>query len=233
MSNLTALKVAAIVGASLLATGTTSYIYLERRFRKQIEIYEADLETEAQINQELLAALMELQERKSKSGEQSEETPESILEEAFEKERTAVVGLPNDQKKVKPKSKKEFVDYSKIRTVADVRESLGIVTPEDPAVAVVDNRRPFLISVDDYYNDNRFVKSSLTYFDQDETLSDDSDEIISSVDEVIGEGTLDRFGELSGDPDMVYVRNSHIGVDYEITRVMDSYKISVAGMIDD
>jgi hypothetical protein len=41
--------------------------------------------------------------------------------------------------------------------------------------------------------------------------------------EVVGD-VFNSFGHLSGDPEVVYVRNNRLGVDYEIVRTGEPYE---------
>ena len=55
---------------------------------------------------------------------------------------------------------------------------------------------------------------SLTYYEGDGVLTNDYDEIIDNVDELVGEDFADHFGEY--EDDSVFVRNDKRKVDYEI-----------------
>ena len=55
---------------------------------------------------------------------------------------------------------------------------------------------------------------SLTYYSKDNVLTDDNDEIVDDVDEIIGQDSLKHFGEY--EDDSVYVRNDRRKCDYEI-----------------
>ena len=55
----------------------------------------------------------------------------------------------------------------------------------------------------------------------DGVLADDMDEIIEDVDEVVGEDSLNHFGEF--EEDSVYVRNDERKCDYEILRDNRNY----------
>jgi len=70
---------------------------------------------------------------------------------------------------------------------------------------------------------------SLSYYEGDDTLADEKDEIIQDVIGTVGEGLL-CFGDQSEDPDVVYVRNERLGIDYEIVRLHKSYQETVLGI---
>jgi hypothetical protein len=80
-----------------------------------------------------------------------------------------------------------------------------------------DLKDPYLIDISEYGFKSGFEEKTLSYFQIDDTLIDDNEEIVQ-VDDTIGRECLDAF--LSTDPDDIictfYVRNEKIGVDYEV-----------------
>jgi hypothetical protein len=58
----------------------------------------------------------------------------------------------------------------------------------------------------------------LEYFEEDDVLVDSRDSMIDNKEYMIGENALERFGYLSGDPNVVYVRNERLGMDFEIVK---------------
>lgn len=62
---------------------------------------------------------------------------------------------------------------------------------------------------------------SLTYYEGDQTLTDDQDRIIKNVDELVGEDFASHFGEY--EDDSVFIRNDNLCVYYEILRDYGSY----------
>lgn len=62
--------------------------------------------------------------------------------------------------------------------------------------------------------------ASLTYY-ADEVLTNDRDEVIKDIDDLIGLESLNHFGEF--EDDSVYVRNDKLKTDFEILRDMRNY----------
>lgn len=62
---------------------------------------------------------------------------------------------------------------------------------------------------------------SLTYYEGDQTLTDEHDKIITNVAELVGEDFASHFGEY--EDDSVFIRNDKLGVYYEILRDYGSY----------
>lgn len=81
-------------------------------------------------------------------------------------------------------------------------------------------KKPYVIPFEEfceggYTND----KTTLTYYETDDVLVDEGEELIDNVEEMVGVANLSRFGEESGDPNVVYVRNASLWNDYEIVKV--------------
>ena len=92
---------------------------------------------------------------------------------------------------------------------------------------------PYVISREVYMsNDSEHTQLTLTYFEADDVLVDSDDTVLHEYDEVIGIGQLSRFGMLSGDNNVVYVRNIQLGVDFEVVRNKGSYAKDVLGFIE-
>lgn len=84
--------------------------------------------------------------------------------------------------------------------------------------------KPYLISHDEFHTtETEWDKSSIVYYEDDDTLTDEGDMPVSDIEYLIGEKHLDFFGLRSGDPNQVFVRNPQISTDYEVTRNLGSY----------
>lgn len=104
--------------------------------------------------------------------------------------------------------------------------------PEDANETLFENLKatrtedtPYLVSVDEYHDEyNHWQKMSVTYFAGDNIIAYEDDTIMMDPDETIGTINLSRFGVMSQDPGIVYVRNHRLNIDYEI--VLDDGKYS-------
>jgi hypothetical protein len=93
-----------------------------------------------------------------------------------------------------------------------------------------DKTKPYLISVVEWSDtDEHYEQVCYTYYAEDDTLCDDADNIVDGIDNLIGEDHLQRFGDKSGDPHTVFVRNEKLRMDFEIVRTPGSYKTMVLG----
>lgn len=96
------------------------------------------------------------------------------------------------------------------------------------------NVDPRVISLDEYQMGTEYVGETLIYYEEDDTLATERDEVIYNVKDIVGPDALNRFGDMSGDKDTVIVRNERLHIDYEIRKEEGSYKEIVLGIeLDD
>lgn len=88
---------------------------------------------------------------------------------------------------------------------------------------------------DDPGDYEHFDRLSLMYYEEDDTLTDERDEVIDNITGAIGDVPIMSFGTASEDPNVFYVRNVDTSADIEIVRVFGSYSSIVLGLseIDD
>jgi hypothetical protein len=93
---------------------------------------------------------------------------------------------------------------------------------------------PFVITRDEYdANETDFEQYSFTYYDGDDVLCDQADNVITAIEQVVGYPNLLRFGHGSNDPETVFVRNNKLEQDMEIVRSEGSYAREVLGMANE
>lgn len=157
--------------------------------------------------------------RKYESYEWEEEYIEEQEEESQEKEEEPVEekagkllneGFREGLKSVK---RENMIQYNKI--LNDNEYSSG----EDKKEAK-DVEKPYMITVDEYAELGDYNTESLYYF-EDGVLTDESENIIDDVEDIVGEEALAKFDE--EEVDSVYVRNDTRKTDYEILRDMGNY----------
>ena len=83
--------------------------------------------------------------------------------------------------------------------------------------------KPYVISPDEY-GDLDYETASLTYY-ADGVLADEFDTVIHNVDEIVGEESLEHFGDY--EDDSVFVRNDELKCDYEILRDLSTYSEAI------
>lgn len=128
---------------------------------------------------------------------------------------------------------------------AEVADEMDM-TPEEPEevsevarvqAAAPKKTRPYAISRDDFFHsEDDYDQVQWTYFvggaPGEETMIDAADNVVTDVHAMIGLSNLNRFGELSGDPNILYVRNDKLGLDFEIALHTGSAAETVAGFPD-
>ena len=82
-------------------------------------------------------------------------------------------------------------------------------------------KKIFNISDTDYYeSEHEYDKLHITYHPADQTYTDEREEPVENIEELISSGLL-FFGLHSGDKDVVYIRNRKIQADIEVCRVKE------------
>ena len=115
------------------------------------------------------------------------------------------------------KGKKEYTNiasnYTNYTTKSVVEEEPNVtITDSEPNVTITDSE-PYVISPVEL-GDCDYDVIDLIYYEGDNTLTDEEDEIINDVGELIGWESLEHFGEY--EDDSVCVRNDIRKVDYEV-----------------
>ena len=80
--------------------------------------------------------------------------------------------------------------------------------------------RPYVIPPEEFGEKDGYSRISLMYY-ADHILTDDMDQLVENVEEIIGFESLTHFGEY--EDDSVYVRNDVRKCDYEILRSLRTY----------
>lgn len=110
-------------------------------------------------------------------------------------------------------------------------ETIGEGIPEIPPRSP---DRPYVIKAEEWYhNETDYDQITLTYWADDDVLADDTKRMITDVEAVVGATNLHRFGFLSDNADIVYVRNDRLKADYEITKDERNYAEIVHGVDPD
>jgi hypothetical protein len=90
--------------------------------------------------------------------------------------------------------------------------------------------KPFIMHFEEYQQSECSHQITITYFEGDDVLIDESDEVITKKDEVVGMANLEKFGFGSGDHNVLYVRNPVLDIEYEILRDKGHYASVVLGL---
>ena len=115
---------------------------------------------------------------------------------------------------------------------SSLQEEVTEEEEEEEEYPMDDPDLPYIISVGDYEDTEcPNIKRQLIYYESDDVLTyGDTDQIISDPEQIVGNQALVNFGKGSNDPDIVYVRDNKLGIDYEICRQEKSYTEMVVGV---
>lgn len=127
--------------------------------------------------------------------ENSDETEDDISEEeAIEKEKEAYDELVHGA---------GYTNYSDIKQEeADNMDKPYVIEPEE-------------------FGECEYATVSLTYYEGDKVLTNEDNDIIDNVDELVGADFASHFGEY--EEDSVFIRNDELEIDFEILKDYDSY----------
>lgn len=93
-----------------------------------------------------------------------------------------------------------------------------------------DPNLPHIIGREDFMHaEVGYHQTTLTYFTVDDVLVDEEDAPITEVEKLVGVDNLTRFGHMSDDPKVVYIRNPYVGADFEVIKSESSYSRDVLG----
>lgn len=90
---------------------------------------------------------------------------------------------------------------------------------------------PYVVHYDERHEMEGYSDISLTYYEQDDVLCNERDEVVDPAerDRLVGEANLERFGHGSNDPNIVFVRNDSLEILYEIVKSPNSFAEEVHG----
>jgi len=132
-------------------------------------------------------------------------------------------------KKKNPEPTEEFEEDPTVRDAAGCSESEYEVLITERNMDDVDRTMPYVISDSEYSNDfTHHDKISLYYYTDDDTLTEENEDIILDIDNTVG---WECFKVLETQT-TAWVRNEPLAVDYEICSVRGSYAEIVHGIYE-
>lgn len=104
----------------------------------------------------------------------------------------------------------------------------------DKEVASRNPAQPYVLHREEFQTgDAGHDQSTLTYFAGDDVLCDERDTPVDNRDAMVGDENLEKFGHGSEDPNVVYIRNEPLGIDFEIVRSAGKFAQEVHGFSED
>lgn len=218
-----------VVGASL---GVGAYFLLKKRLEKQ---YEAQLEREIE---EVRASYKRRFKR-----EQQFATPEAAAEavklysEGEKSARRNPLASVRDTDVIRGKGGEPgyIEDAEEVEVEENVFLNGKAINPFEWNQEVEESKRdtesPYVISFEEYNeNANDWEQGGLTYYEGDDVLADEADNPIPEIEATVGYDNLNRFGQGSGDKNVVYIRNERIQSDFEIIHSPSKFVEHVTGL---
>lgn len=188
------IDVIAFAAGAVIGSAVT-WTILERKFEQRIQ---EEIETVKEAFTEM-----------NRTDEQTEET-ESEDEEEETSEGYHQVNW-DELEDLDEESDEELEEYA---------ELTNLYSSEKGGAEKVEVKKPYVISPYDF-DENGFRTMELTYY-EDGVLEDENHEIVTDIDDLLGEGSLNTFGEY--EEDSVFVRNEKLGIDFQILRDPRTYE---------
>lgn len=99
------------------------------------------------------------------------------------------------------------------------------------------NGVPYVISEEEYLeNQWEHEEGNLTFYEGDDVLADSRDEVIPSLEDTLGLSSAElskKWGHGCQDPNIVFICNEKMGMNFEVARSTKSYAEDVLGFIPD
>lgn len=142
------------------------------------------------------------------------------VKEAFRNRYSSVEGEPDENcdSVEETNDQEEIPDITKYTSMLKEEGYRDYSDSENGEKTPVD--KPYIISPSDFAEFDDYEHITLFYY-TDGVVATEDDEILDDVDDIVGVGSLDRFGEY--EDDAVHVRNDARKCDYEILRSQMSY----------
>jgi hypothetical protein len=213
--------VAGVTAVVSLAAGLSAgYLFAKHQLRTA---FDQQLKEEIQQTKEFYARLY-----KKDEFETPEEAVEALVPEAADALRKYQGISPAPS--VSEEHRKQAQET--LRNIFKTKEKTDTTIPEKEKQQRTEEA-PFILEKDEFdEGELEYTQSTLTYYAGDGILTDARDDIIEEVDKTIGDNNVERFGYGSGDPNVLYVRNDVLEIDFEVLRHEGTYKKHVAGLDD-
>ena len=134
--------------------------------------------------------------------------------------------ISGDEEKLKEiKDKPKKVDYANYSTKKSKTELSKLVEPYK-------NEKKgdcFIITSDEFSSQPEYDKETIFWYEDDSVFTNSSEELLDNSGDLFIPNPHLHFGEGSEDPDVVFIRNDKMSVDYEIIRIHGSYAEIVLG----
>ncbi len=225
-------EILAAFGCGAVVGGVATYFVVDRQLRlKYADLADTEIAEMRERYEEKERDLIEFQEKVAKQPKPDLDRITQNLKEVAKSE------LISEGEGYSQPVTAEDVEELEEREAAEEEERNAFVDLPpwnyDKELASRNGDRPFIMHLEEYQQSECSHQITITYFEGDDVLVDESDEVISKKDEVVGMDNLAKFGYGSNDPNVVYVRNPKLDIEYEILRHQGHYAKEILGLEED
>lgn len=209
-----------LAGVALVAASAGGFVGYKYAVRKLTPVYEQRLAEELEASKKFL-----------KTAEFA--TPESAVEELIDPEEMAEFDEPVEQVKKIVRNYNAPVVREEITHNVFVHGEKGN-DPDDEGGDDLREDGPYKVSFNDFHSGAQQVgwtQLALTYYALDDTLADENDQPIDSIEATIGVDILDFIRKTR--KETTFVRNPKSQIDFEVAYYDKSYKKTVLGWGDE
>lgn len=230
-----------LAGAVLGGASVGAYFGYIFAYEKASEEYKKIVDTELQEAKEYYTKFHKTGEYADPVELAKDYIQEENVEDYDEEVQDAIKALkdysPENPAEENPEKQSEI---EKAEVVESIQKNVFDTVPENEAEfdyqAEHDKRihgKPFIVTQEQFFeNELEHEQITITYFEGDDVLSDEQDKPVENVDKIVGNDNLDKFGYGSNDPNVVYVRNDDLHLDFEIIHSDGKYTEEVLGFIE-
>jgi hypothetical protein len=204
------------------------YLYAKKRLTtKYDKIAEEEIDGMRKHYQSKLRALEASEEKKSLT--------DAVSDLKYAEKEKGPSGIVSYDK-VERNQTLEVVPEPEVQNVFE-KPQPEVVTPEwDYAVEIKSRTHedPYIIHRDEYVEgEKNYDQRTYTYFEGDDVLCDESENIVEDQHETIGMHNMLKWGHGSNDPNVIYVRNEVLELDIEVTHSDGRFATEVHGFNED
>jgi hypothetical protein len=212
---------ASVVGVSALMIGLgLGYKIAERRLSDE---FDARLEKET-------AGMREFYQSVKKPYATPQEAAAALIDDDEDTEQESTATVVGDK-----------IAYHKIvkKNYAPMGEEILVDFPEQDDRSPTDEIRhqnlfvehPHIISQEEFMqNDSDYNQSTLTFYRGDHVLTDERENVIDDLNEVVGADNMLQFGTNSSDPNVLHIRNGRLQMEFEVCLSEYSYRQEILGI---
>lgn len=107
--------------------------------------------------------------------------------------------------------------------IFDLEEEESRQRQEELEKAKNDGVRPYAITRGEYMNQKEWYEKLSWNLYQDEVVTDERDDVVLAAEDKVGDELFEAFGVNPSDPDVAYIRNDALGIDFEVCKIAEEY----------